>query len=189
MTVTRDAVEKFLIATITDPNGIPTTALNALAAENGITPDDIKTHSGRLRLTQRWGAQHHTGLHTEACIACLTITPYAEPVHRFALCADCPTPVTSWRWERPDPARPRRKHKILVGHWPAGWPHHPGQHRNKTCSSTLARARDRAPWCTNPVVWKVTDSVGSSRYTAYWCDTDLPDRDRPHIPALAQENR
>ncbi|MFR0358640.1 hypothetical protein [Streptomyces sediminimaris] len=185
MTVTRDAVEAFLTETITDPNGIPTTTLHALAEERGITPQDIRQHGRRLRLTTASCAQQMTGLQRGPCIACGESTSYADPDHRLACCPDCTSPITTWRWERPEPGRARRKEKVKAGRRDTGWPANEGLARQATCNSVMDRARAKVPFCTETVVWKVEVVRGSTIYRSYWCDADLPVADRPDAPAPA----
>lgn len=177
MDPTRDTVEAFLTQTITSPNGIPTATLHAQAAHRGITPQDIKQHGRRLRLTTSSRTEEMTGLHWSPCLACQQPTPYAEPDHRLACCPDCTSPITTWRWERPERGRARRKEKVLVGRYDSGWTE--GLRRQKTCNSVFDRARTRMPFCTDAVVWKVSVTRGRTAYTSYWCDADLPDADRP----------
>jgi hypothetical protein len=179
MTVTRDAVEAFLIETIPEHAGIPTTTLRALAEERGITPQDIKQHGRRLRLTTSSQAQQMTGLVRSPCLACAESTPYAEPDHRLACCPDCTSPITTWRWERPESGRARRKEKVKAGRRDTGWPGNEGLARQATCNSVMDRARAKAPFCTETVVWKVEVVRGSTIYRSYWCDADLPSADRP----------
>lgn len=181
----RDTVEAFLTQTITSPNGIPTATLHAQAADRGITPEDIKQHGHRLRLTTSWGAEKMTGLLWAPCLLCQQPTPYAEPDHRLACCPDCTSPISTWRWERPEPGRARRKEKVRVARRDTGWPANEGLARQATCNSVLDRARAKASHCTDTVVWKVEVTRGSAIYRAYWCDADLPAAERP--PEAAPE--
>lgn len=174
--------EAFLIATLTDPNGLLETEVNRAAAAAGITPEQLKAGRRNLAVytsyrTAAGGASLSLG--RIPCIACGQVTSYAEPDHRLHLCPTCTSPVSTWRYEQPEPGRARRKEKVLVAHRPNGWPSTETVARLRTCNSVFERARNKVPFCTDTVVWKVAVTRGKTTASSFWCEADLPAEYRP----------
>jgi hypothetical protein len=188
VTSTRETAEAFLLETLTE-NGIPTSKLHTLAAEHGLTPEDLKQHRTRLfTTTSSQAGGEHTSLHRRPCIVCGERTPYTEADHGAPCCADCPSPITTWRWTQPAKPGSRSREKVKVAHRSGGWPStewgHPGE-RTKVCSSVFDRKAQGLPLCADPVVWKVQCVRGRSVYSSYYCDAELPCEYRPAEPAPA----
>jgi len=176
--------EQFLIDTLTNPKGILSEQLRNAANEAGITWEQITQARTRLGVTSSWvvsGQGPSLFLNPRPCIACGAATPYVEADHRLPLCPACASPITTSRWERIEMATPLRFATVTAAHRPDGWPANEGLPGGKTCNTVLARARTGRPACTEAVVWKVTVLGIRCRVnaTAYYCDTDLPSKNRP----------
>lgn len=109
-----------------------------------------------------------------ACLACAAETPHRGPYGIGPLCPGCTSPVRVWQWRVVPEGGKRATERMQASHKPTGHKDAITGTRYKACGSTLDRARDRRPMCSEVPVWHVTRTRGGTSYGSYWCDVELP---------------
>lgn len=151
----------------------------AMAA--GIDVNDYQAAIKTLSLGSRRISYEEMSINRGDCLDCGTSTPYRGPYEVGPLCPGCTSPVQVWQWRVVLSGGKRASERMQASHKPTGHQNASTGSRFKACGSTLYRARDRRPMCSDVPVWYVTRTRGATSYGSYWCDAELPAEYRPHL--------